>query len=278
MRIHIWRAAVGSWAADNELGSEAPNSNDWWHDIEQSLAREKGVFDLGHGDSAGERCKAFLLSAEKVDDVLDIIELTFRYIERRRELPYYERRSEQENRGLSQEPEEAIEELNLRFREAGVGYQFENGRIVRVDSQFIHGEVVKPALNLLSDERFVGPQEEFLHAHQLYRTAAGNDDKQREDAISVALKAFESTLKVICDQKRWAYPATATAAALIKIVIERGLLPAYVGLAALRNRTGAHGQGDQQRKVPEHLAAYALHLAATDIVMLVQAFIASSSL
>ncbi|MGO9264340.1 MAG: DUF7014 domain-containing protein [Candidatus Binataceae bacterium] len=44
----------------------------------------------------------------------------------------------------------------------------------------------------------------------------------------------------------------------------------------LRNKIGAHGQGGQVRSVPPHLAAYALHLVATNIVMLGEAFKAGS--
>jgi hypothetical protein len=51
-------------------------------------------------------------------------------------------------------PDEAIDELNARFREHGVGYQYESGNIIRVDSQIIHSEAVKPVLHLLSDDRF----------------------------------------------------------------------------------------------------------------------------
>ena len=44
---------------------------------------------------------------------------------------------------------DTIEEMNQRFRENGVGYQYENDQIIRVDSEFIHAEAVKPALQLL---------------------------------------------------------------------------------------------------------------------------------
>ncbi|NJL59598.1 MAG: hypothetical protein HC887_08105 [Desulfobacteraceae bacterium] len=46
-------------------------------------------------------------------------------------------------------PDDAIDELNSRFKEHGVGYQYESGELIRVDSQFLHAEAVKPTLNLL---------------------------------------------------------------------------------------------------------------------------------
>ena len=49
--------------------------------------------------------------------------------------------------------DDAVVELNTRFREHGIGYQFESNKIVRVDSQFLHQEAVKPALQLLLKAR-----------------------------------------------------------------------------------------------------------------------------
>ena len=45
-------------------------------------------------------------------------------------------------------PDAAIDLLNQRFREHSLWYQYESGQIVKVDSQDIHSEVVKPAKEL----------------------------------------------------------------------------------------------------------------------------------
>ena len=63
-----------------------------------------------------------------------------------------------------------------------------------------------------------------------------------------------------------------------------GLLPDYLdasfdqlaatlksGLPKVRGEEGAHGQGSAPRETPEHVAAYALHLAAAKILLLVEA-------
>lgn len=71
--------------------------------------------------------------------------------------------------------DDAIRELNHRFQEHGVGYRFENGRIVRVNSQLIHSEVVKPALTLLGQKQYAGAQEEFLRAHEHYRAGRAKE-------------------------------------------------------------------------------------------------------
>lgn len=126
-----------------------------------------------------------------VDAWLDVVDLCFSYI--------YQMCSERDKYswilGFG-DPKDAIEELNVRFRQAGFGYQFEGGQIVRVDSQLLHSEVVKPALVLLADHRFEGAQDEFLSAHAHYRAG------EYEDAIVDANRAFESTMKTICDLAR----------------------------------------------------------------------------
>jgi hypothetical protein len=242
------------------------------------------MFALAKADNALERCAKYLLDASSIDDVLDVIEVTFGTIyeiaRTQAQMQPYDWANEVRRLRIKQEPEAAIFELNFRLREAGVGYQFEQGQVVRVDSQYVHAEAVKPALALLSDPRFQGPHQEFLHAHELYRTAKPGDHKALEDAVAAALKAFESTLKVICDLNKWSYPVNATVAPLIQTVIDNGLIPPYlqsslVGLATLSNRSSRHGQGAEVRSMPPHFAAYALHLAASNIVMLVEAFKAS---
>ena len=43
------------------------------------------------------------------------------------------------------------------------------------------------------------------------------------------------------------------------------------GLPTLRNKNSGHGQGIRAKNILEYFAGYALHLAATNIVFLVQA-------
>lgn len=256
--------------------NDALGPDDPWDGIEEVITREKGIHSLGVASSAHERCNNVILGADQIDDCLDIIDLAFGYIHRvLRGKEGYELQSD----GIVQLPEDAIKELNIRFREAGVGYQFEDGKILRVDSQFVHAEVVKPALQLLSDPRYKGPHEEFLDAHAHYRAG------EYKDCTVDALNAFESTMKSICDAKGWGYPEGAPAAILIKTLRGKGLLPDYLepsfiqlqavlksGLPKVRNKGGGHGQGSQPKKTPGYVAAYALHLLAANIVFLVEAF------
>jgi hypothetical protein len=277
--IHIWTTAVGVYAAarPNGLagGHPEPRSNEYWKEIHDTMARELGVFHLGAEKlDVLARCQEFLLKAD-TGGALDIIEISFRWIDKNvRKL----RQHEKQFAGIRQEPDEAIEELNHRFREHGVGYQFVEGELVRLDSQYVHAEVMKPAMALLQRASFQGASDEFMGAHEHYRKG------RHKEAIAEGLKAFESVLLTVCQLRGWSYGASATAGRLIETVFANGLIPADLkghftalpslvqsGLPSLRNKHGGHGQGATTVAVPAYLAAYALHLAAANIVLVVEA-------
>ena len=275
--IHIWGTAIGPFYAPGIYTSftEIPASNSYWQSIERALAREKGLFCLGKSDSNPfERCQHYLLN-EGVEDALDLIDLSFKWIDRVvRQLKDWER----QRSNITQSPDEAVEELNARFKMNGVGYQFSGGALVRVDSEYLHAEAVKPALSLLHDAGFRGPSDEFIRAHEHYRQV------RFKEAIAEALKSFESTMKSICDQRKWAYAPNATASGLIEVLFSNGLLPPALnshfgalkallesGLPTVRNKMAGHGQGKDTVSVPGYIAAYALHLAASNIVLLLEA-------
>jgi hypothetical protein len=68
-----------------------------------------------------------------VEDALDDIEVSFRVIDREaRAISSYEERA-----SISQPANDAIEELNHRFREHRIGYQYVDGQLIRVDSQYV---------------------------------------------------------------------------------------------------------------------------------------------
>ncbi|WP_404790420.1 STM4504/CBY_0614 family protein [Altericista sp. CCNU0014] len=275
--VHIWDSAIGVYLASS-FGAKI------WCQVHNLLTRELGLFELSSGFQVDpfEQCKEFLLhKGTSVENQLDLIELTFKFINvvirQKLEKPI-DWDEIDFKRKLSQQPDEAISELNYRFREHGIGYQFEGGQIIRVDSKFIHAEVVVPALGLLSNSNFIGPEQEFRSAHEHYRR------QEYKDAIVDALNSFESTIKSICDVRGWEYSKTATAQKLIEVIFAKELIPKYLqdyfsglrnvlvsGVPTVRNKTSGHGQGAIPVEVPEHLAAYVLHLTAANIVMLIEA-------
>lgn len=247
--IHIWKRAM---PPDDVF--------DVWRGIHDDLAEEHGLACLGDGSPDGA-VREYFRTVDEVGKALDVIERTFRELS-----------AESIFLGeATQKPEDAIEQLNDRFREHSIGYRYETGQIVRVDSQYVHAEVVKPALVLLDDPAFKGPEDEFLKAHRLYR------EGDFKGALVEANKAFESTMLVVCQVRRLSHPkGLKTAGAMIDVLSKAGLVPsnlneALLAIPKIRNNEGAHGQGDKVKEVPQHLAAYALHVTASTIVMLVEA-------
>ena len=279
--IRIWRNAIGPAHVFQGYDSylDVVQNNHAWHQIHEIIAQEHGLISLSHEENLFERCSTFLLGAN-VEQALDIIETSFTYIDKEaRDFSEYDL----ERCGIFDTAEDAIDELNERFRRAGVGYRYEDSMIIRIDSELIHSEVVKPALLYLHQQGFEGPCDEFMKAHELYR------DGDMKGAITNANNAFESTLKTICDQNKWQYSQGSTASNLLRVVREKGLLPHNLdksfaqltatlqsGLPNVRNEQGGHGQGSKPQKTPEYIAAYALHLAATKILFLCEAHKAMS--
>ena len=245
-------------------------------EIEKLLSREYGLFTLSvtpltSGGTPDERVIEFLLNEKDPERVLDVVEVSFRL------LAYFVKTSgDWQSRVSTETFNDSAEELNARFREHGIGYQFESGEIIRVDSQLIHAEVVKPALALLSAREYSGANAEFLKAFEHYRKG------DTKECLNECLKAFESTMKAICAKRKWTFKQNDTASALIDVCMKKGLIPQLIqshisgvraalesGIPTIRNRLSAHGQGSQVVAVPEHYASYMLHLTATTIQFLV---------
>lgn len=271
--VHIWTDTLG-------------NGSQWYEGqvrhayefIVNTLCREYGIFKLPGGEDYGNRdyineLANFILQVKSVEKALDAIELSFRVIDRStREWSYLSRRN------ASEIADSAISELNDRFKEHGIGFQFIGGEIIRVDSELIHSEAVKPALRLLNSKNYSGAQQEFLSAYEHYR------HKKNKEALNDCLKSFESTMKAICDKRKWQYQSNATAKALIQVCFDNELVPSFwqQQLSSLRsmlessiptgrNKLSGHGQGSSPVAVPDYLTAYMLHMTASTLVFLVTA-------
>ena len=265
--IHIWESALGN--SHDDYQQRIP---EFFKSINATLCREYGVFRLTNRDEYWRESVAnFLLETQDADKVIDVIELTFQSIDKN------VRRHPHLFRGAKQTPDAACDELNARFREHGIGYQYESGQIIRIDSQILHKEVVQPALRFLTGTYLAGANEEYLSAHEHYRK--GN----YKECLNDCLKAFESTIKSLCLKRKWAYNPTDTAKSLLNVVFDKGLIPSFMqshftglrttleaGVPTVRNRVSGHGQGAVPTEVPESIAAYALHLTATNILLLVK--------
>ena len=268
--VFILHDAIGEW--NQQYGGEA---NDSWRMIFDTYVREKGVFALTDSrHNPYVQCCDYILSADTIN-LLDFVEMAFRYIDVFK--LFYGQHGEVTR---VKKYAEAIEDLNLRLRKAGLGYEFTGGELIRIDSKLIHAEAVRPALQLLhgAGAAFKGPLDEFMSSHHKYR------DGDHKGAIVEACKAFESTLKSICTERQWAFDSRKdTAQKLIDIVFSNGLIPSYMqqeftslravlesGVPTARNKTSGHGQGPDPTRLPEHFVAYVLHLTASNIVYLIE--------
>ena len=272
---YIWDDTYGS----NRL---IPAVSRVYEHINTVLRREYGMSRLAGNRSPFDSVRYLFLNTMVTERVLDIIELSFQSIDE----------DVRSNPDLfphgNMTPDEAIDELNHRFREHGVGYQYESGQIIRVDSEFIHSEAVKPALSMLSDPMYEGANNEFRKAHKHYRA------ERYEECMNDCLKAFESCIIAICDTRGWSYNNRDTIKPLIAIIFDNELIPNFMdshftglrkavdvrkglrtalesGVPTLRNNLSGHGDGTEEVPVPEYIAGYTLHLTASNILFLAKA-------
>ncbi len=227
-------------------------------------------------DNPLAQCSEYV-SAAPTPDAPDVIEFAFKFVNIIIRKADFGARMDISHLDLIQ-PDAAIAELNRTFIQHGLGYEFTAGELIKIDSTYIHAEVLRPELQLLQDAGadFSGPLDEFLKAHEHHRP--GN----LKVAINSALKAFESTLKAICTARGWPFdPQSATAKQLLDAVYAVDLVPSYLqphlcglrsaleaGVPTIRNNYSGHGQGATPITVPGHYVRFALHLAAADIVFL----------
>lgn len=277
--IHIWVDSIGRYYQPSgryDYSSPSP-ANYVWNEVVRILCKEYGIFGLSNSkhNNSYEQCEFFIQNCSD-EQVIDIVEVTFRGVDySSRDLNEYKK----EAAGIRQNPDDAIEELNDRFKEHGIGYQYVNGNIIKIDSEFLHQEAILPVIHLLHDEKFKGAEDEFLKAHEHYR------HKRYKEAINECLKSFESCLKEICQRKKWEFPPKATSNAFIDIVIKNELIPNELlahfkgirstlesGIPTICNSQAGHGQGEKPLSVPEYLVSYALNITASALLLLVNAY------
>lgn len=273
--IHIWYDSLGN---DRDYFGYHQNVKSVYKLIVDTLCREYGLFHLPSHDKYGNRMYLnelanFLLNEKDIEKIIDVIELSFKAISvYTKDYNYLHRNNPFEL------IENAINELNYRFKEHGVGFQFVENEIIRIDSELLHSEAVKPALKLLNQKNYKGAQEEFLSAYEHYRHG------KNKESLNDCLKAFESTMKAICDKHKWHYKSGDTAKNLIQICFDNNLIPSFwqgqfTSLRSMlessiptgRNKLSGHGQGTEPTIIPNYLVAYMLHMTASTLVFLTTA-------
>ncbi|MFA6192890.1 MAG: hypothetical protein WC665_11155 [Sulfurimonas sp.] len=273
--VHIWKDALGD---ENNYYDHHNEVEFTYKLIVDTLCREYGLFKLPTAEEYKQRMflselANFLLQENDIERIIDVIELSFKAInELTRQYSYMR------THNGSERADEAITELNSRFKEHGVGFQFLENEIIRIDSELLHIEAVIPALRLLNQKNYQGAQQEFLSAYEHYRHS------KNKEALNDCLKAFESTMKAICDKHEWTYQPNATAKTLIQACFDNNLIPSFwqqqfnslrsmleSSIPTGRNKLSGHGQGTTPVAVPDYLVAYMLHMTASTLVFLTTA-------
>ncbi|MGA2169773.1 MAG: hypothetical protein ABSG62_16330 [Terracidiphilus sp.] len=242
------------------------------------ISKELGVYEFGLYDHRERADIMNCFTSAGSEDALDILEMMFVGLTN---VAVNRRRENGDGRAM-RVVEDAVDELNRRFLQHGVGYAFVVGdapQIIRMDNEHLHHDVVMPALMLLSEQGFEGANDEYRKAHKHYQ------DGNEKECLNECLKAFESTMKTICARRKWSYQKTDAAKKLIDICLKNNLLPAFMqshlgtvrsalesAIPTVRNKMGGHGQGPATTTVPPFYAVYLLHETAATIVFLVSAF------
>lgn len=238
------------------------------------LCREYGVLSLSnhmvHPNDEGYEAEEIFrhIKNAPVDKCLDVFELLFNKFKDNEKIRFYEYSS---TIGLA----EAIEDFNYRLKEHGIGYRFENGLVFRIDSEFMHSEATKPALEIISRrEEYKPALDEFITAHDHYK-------KNRfSECIVSCGKSLESLLKSIYHLNSWEIKGD-NLQKLVAGAFEYGLIPSYLqdqfteirkmvssGVGNIRNKSGAHGKSIDCKDAPVHLVKYLLNLTASNILFI----------
>ena len=199
-----------------------------------------------------------------MEDVFDLVDIAFQMT--------CHKIQDGQNHGIDwQEQEEAyegsVEELNIRFKEARVGYRLVNNRIER---NIISLDMALPAMDLLRGEDFKDTMSDFSLAHKHYQ------NKDYKDCTLSANRSFESLLKTLCKQQNLEFNSNGQIGDLVKILcnhlfsnnkFNEKMSQTFKALPTVRAHYGGHGLAEEI----DYMARYALHLAATNILFFMQA-------
>lgn len=262
--LHLMEDALGA-ATRYEMYERV--SNPRYSKVRDVLLREYGRYYLVK-DIYGPYDDIFAFAQIcTTDEFLDLVQLTLSLA--------VQSKGQSFGKTEKMSAEKAIHLMNQRFREDGLGFQFENGHIIRMDSQLFHSEVVKPALLLLQNKRFAKANEEFLLAHEHFRHG------KKKDSVVAANRSFESAMKAVCTAKGWEYSSKARASDLVKVLKANCFWPEYAnksvdqlisvlasGLPEVRNNSGGHGESPTSPEVSDQVVKFALNLTAANILFL----------
>lgn len=248
-----------------------------YHDIHRILCKERGKLSLSSNYPLGRQDKDTILNlfVDKKYDIsliFDIIELSLRYHNNK----LHERFIFNQERAI--EIMNDIEnEINIRFKESSVGYNVVNCDIIKMDSEVTFKEIIEPTIKLTHNKLFENVNREYMDAIKSYQ------DGNNKNCLIKCLNSFESTLKIILDEKNLKYEDNDTSSKLLKICFENKIIPNKMqsefsslrsllesGIPPIRNHYAGHGQGKKEVLVEDCLARYAFNITGSCIQFLIE--------
>ena len=175
--------------------------------------------------------------------------------------------------------DDTINEINFRFKENGVGYQYnrDGGQFISINSELVNQHATTPTLKSLTQPRFSTALKELKDA---YKNLQSND---HPDALVCANRSYESVMKIIYHGRGWDYPEDGTAKKLIKVAFDKELIPKSAehftnslmgvlesSVPTFRNKYGGHGHGVKPKEIPEHLVRFVLNMTTSLIHYLIE--------
>ena len=143
-----------------------------WKVIHDDIAELHGLKSLddnvpyfSRGTTYYQKVMFYFDSDLTVDYILDIIGYSFALIESISE-HLFKKYSFQR---LNYLPEDAVKDLNYCFKETGIGYQYNNRKIIKINSELLYEEITNPVINLLSEKLFDNANHEYMKAYEYYR-------------------------------------------------------------------------------------------------------------
>lgn len=281
-RVFLWCAEV--FANRRSFIGGRDCTYEFWQEIHRALSLRHGLPRLSSAQSGAssvaEDAVAFLSSCDDAE-FLDFLEYIFRVdcffhvsqskievvaelneLLRADNLPYHL------TDFVERQVQKVVEELPFFGQERTVIETLAYPTIISRENEVVHARTIEPALKILQSPLFKSANEEYLDALEDYRKVDFGD------CLVKCASAFESVMKIICHEKNWPCRETDTARTLVNTILKHSNLenyfePMLMIVATLRNRLSkAHGAGKGTRRIPRHIAAYALNTTAACILLL----------
>jgi Abortive infection C-terminus len=253
--------------------------DEFWPQVQRHLCYLVGTPRLAVGSAGYQEDVLYFLESCTDDHFLSFIEYAFR-------VDFYWRCCSDEN-VLVEEVNHLLDSDDLPYaltpflyeekwgtflhgKEGMVRERIAFPRVILKEQEIPYREAVAPAIALLAEKGFSSANREFLDALAEYRKG------RYGDSLTKCGSAFESTMKLVCDKRKWKYSPTDTAAPLLKTIVGNSGLDSFFEqplliVATLRNRLStAHGAGAAPRSVSQHQARYAINATAAGILLLVE--------